>query len=193
MTTTIRLQSILLAAIVATTTLAAPGGSLAQDRNVQRTGSLGSAIDEARHSPFHARLRPAPLAADREDFGQLPRALESQTFSFERGDLAPKVLFYTLPVIVALDAVFIYPMTQNDEGRERGRGDFSALRALGAIMGPAFIARLAGARLPVAIVGSTLGFSGVVMATMMVGKAAYLLGPVLHAGATALVVAVGTR
>ncbi len=192
MTRTVRLQSVLPAAIAALT-LGDPGESLAQDRTDQRTGSLGSAIDEARHGPFHAGLRPAPLAAASKEFGQSPRALESQTFSFESGDLAPKVLFYTLPVIVALDAVFIYPMTQNDEGRDRGSGDFSALRALGAIMGPAFVARLAGARLPVAIVGSTLGFSGVVMATMMVGKAAYFIGPVVHAGATALLVAVGTR
>ena len=136
MTRTIRLQSILPAAIVATLALADPGESLAQDQTVQGTVSLGSAIDEARHSPFHSGLRPTPLAATREEFGQVPRALVSQTFSLERGDLAPKVLFYTLPVIVALDAVFIYPMTQTDEGRDRGKGDFSAMRALGAIMAP---------------------------------------------------------
>lgn len=191
MTGTIRLQSILPAAIVALT-LGDPGESLAQDRAAQSTGSLAPAIDEARRSPFHAGLQPARLRAAWEEFAQSPQVLESQTFSFERGDLAPKVLFYTLPVIVALDAVFIYPMTRNDEGRDRGRSDFSALRALGAIIGPAFVARLAGARLPVAIVGSTLGFSGVVMATLMLGRAAYLLGPVVHAGATALLVAVGT-
>lgn len=187
-----RLQSILLAAVVAAPTLAGPAESLAQDRTGQ-AGSPRSAIDEARRSPFYAGLRSTLPAAAHDESAQPPRELANRTFSPARGELAPKVLFYTLPVIVALDAYFVYGITKDDEGQYRRRGDFSAVRALSAILGPALVARLAGARLPVAIVGSTLGFSGVAMATMMLGRAAYLVGPVLHASATALLAALGTR
>lgn len=193
MTVTSRQQSILLAALVSAPTLLGPCESLAQDRTARRAGSLSPAIEEARRGPFHAGIQRTPLASARNEPGQVLRPLESRTFSRDRGDLAPKVLFYTLPVVVVLDGFFIYSMTQEDEGQERGRGDFSALRALAAILGPALVGRLAGARLPVAIVGSTLGFSGVAMATLMLGKPAYFLGPMLHAGATALLVAMGTR
>ena len=193
MTRTGFLHSILLAAIASAPSLLNPGESLAQHRAGQRAGSLNFAIEEARRSPFHAAPQPIPPAVARDESAQMLRALERRTFSRDAGELAPKVFFFTLPVVAVVDGFFISAMTRDDPGPNRESGGFSLPLALGAIAAPALVGRLAGARGAVALVGSTLGFSSVVMATLMVGRPAFFLAPVLHAGATALLVAVGTR
>ena len=188
------LQSFLPAAIALAPSLPCPGEVLAQDRTGQQPGShLGTAIVEARRSPFHAGLQPAPPELASDAFARLPPAPESRMSSRDGGELAARVFFSTLPAVALLDAFFISAMTRDDEGPQRGSGDFSALRSLGAIVVPALVGRLAGARFPIAAVGSTLGFSSVVMATLLLGRPAFFVAPFLHAGATALLVAAGSR
>ena len=61
------------------------------------------------------------------------RPLERRTFPRDAGELAPKVFFFTLPVVVVVDGFFISALTRDDIGPNRESGDFSLPLALGAI------------------------------------------------------------
>jgi len=163
------------------------GGATAQDRTGKSPFSMQAAIEQARRSPFHAAALPGIQATDP---GEVPQPLSDLpiqvTDSREGAVSAGNIFFFSLPVAAVLDLV-----AMSDIG-EAGLG-LDPLISLGAVAGPALVARLTGARTVFAVVGSALGFLNGVFITKAFDKFGIFVAPAFHAGVMAALSILGDR
>lgn len=162
-------------------------GAVAQDRTGKSPFSVQAAIEQARRSPFHASAPPGIPAMPPGEDPQPSSRLPIQTAeSGERGVSPGNIFFFSLPVAAVLDLLAL-----SDIG-EAGLG-VDPLISLGAVAGPALVARLTGARTVFALVGSALGFVNGAFIAKAFDKFGIFVAPALHAGVMAALSILGDR
>jgi len=160
----------LLPGFLLATCAALPGGSAAQSTTPAKgTGTLSTAMAEARRSPFHATNGYGGLAIFQPSGIPIPHAGDLQVRDSAGGPSFHRVFWPTLGAsFLSLGAGLLlwYGAAYSD-----GDGEFTALLVMGAaipVLVPATVARIAGGSFAKGVLGSALGAG--------LGFAAFLLG-----------------
>ena len=193
----------LLLFVLAGPCLVRAGSVSAQGRVGDSASSLQAAIEEVRRTPFHAspgspwiklrehrERRGAGLAG--RDEGRIAalfvrRATQSEASKIDHPSVkGGNIFFFSLPIAAVLDVLVLAEV--GDEGFS-----LDPLVSAGALAAPALVARLMGARTAFALAGSAIGFGSGALFAKAFDKFGIFLAPVLHAGATAMLSALGDR
>jgi len=139
---------------------ALPAGAAAQTEPLTMdTRTLGSAMAEARLSPFHAPTAAEGFTIVEPGGISVPGAEEQQSPDFARGPSFHRVFWPTLAATALTELLFVASLMNEVDCHGGGCGGTTALAATALVLGPPGAASLGGGSFAKGVLGSLAGMA----------------------------------